>query len=97
MSNSSKTINMSIRIDKEIKKEADELFRELGLNMSTAINMFLRQSIREQSIPFEAKLDTRSARLAEALKESDDIISGKIKAKEYDDFESLLEDLESEI
>ena len=75
------TINMSIRIDKSIKKEADELFKNLGLNMSTAINMFLRQSIREQSIPFKATLNIKSTRLAEAIKESEEILSVNIKAK----------------
>ena len=48
MSNST----ISVRIDSEVKDKADKLFNELGLNMSSAINVFLRQSIREQSIPF---------------------------------------------
>lgn len=43
---------ISVRIDSEVKDKADKLFNELGMNMSSAINVFLRQSIREQSIPF---------------------------------------------
>ena len=93
MSNMSKTVNMSIRIDKDVKNEADELFKNLGLNMSTAINMFLRQSIREQSIPFEASLNTRSARLAEALKESEEILKDESRVG-YDNFEDLLKALD---
>lgn len=49
-------INMAqinIRIDDDIKEKAEILFDELGLNMSTAFNLFIRQSIREGAIPFE--------------------------------------------
>jgi len=47
-----KVSNVSFRIDTDIKNQADILFSELGLNMTTAFNIFLRQSIRERGIPF---------------------------------------------
>ena len=47
--------NLTIRIDEDIKREAESLFNRIGLNISTAINVFFRQSIREQAIPFELK------------------------------------------
>jgi DNA-damage-inducible protein J len=47
--------NLTIRIDESIKQEAESLFSKIGLNISTAINVFFRQAIREQSIPFELK------------------------------------------
>lgn len=47
--------NLTIRIDENIKKEAEILFNKIGLNMSSAINVFFRQAIREQSIPFDLK------------------------------------------
>ena len=47
------TTNLNIRIDKAIKDQAEEIFNELGLNMTTAVNMFLRTAIREHGIPFE--------------------------------------------
>ena len=47
--------NLTIRIDENIKAEAEILFNRIGLNMSAAINIFFRQAIREQSIPFELK------------------------------------------
>ena len=47
--------NLTIRIDEDIKREAENLFNRIGLNMSAAINVFFRQSIREQAIPFELK------------------------------------------
>jgi len=47
--------NLTIRIDEGIKREAEILFNRIGLNMSSAINVFFRQAIREQAIPFELK------------------------------------------
>ena len=47
--------NLTIRIDEDIKLEAENLFNKIGLNISSAINVFFRQSIREQAIPFELK------------------------------------------
>jgi len=47
--------NLTIRIDENIKQEAEILFNKIGLNMTAAINIFFRQAIREQSIPFELK------------------------------------------
>ena len=45
--------SVSFRVDSNLKKEADALFENLGLNMTTAFNMFLRQSVREGAIPFK--------------------------------------------
>ena len=47
--------SLTIRIDEEIKRDAESLFNKIGLNLSSAINVFFRQAIREQSIPFELK------------------------------------------
>ncbi len=45
-------VSANISIDAEVKKQAQELFARLGMDLSTAVNIFLRQSIRTQSIPF---------------------------------------------
>jgi len=60
-------------MDSEIKKKAQELFAQFGLDMTTAVNMFLRQSIRQRGIPFVLQLDpfyseTNQERLIEAAK-----------------------------
>ena len=47
--------NLTIRIDEDIKREAENLFNRIGMNMSVAINIFFRQALREQAIPFELK------------------------------------------
>ncbi len=50
-----KTIMMKIEIDNKVKKDADKLFKELGLDTNTAINIFLKQSINKRAIPFRVK------------------------------------------
>ncbi len=47
--------NLTVRIDENIKQEAETLFNKIGLNLSSAINVFFRQAIREQAIPFALK------------------------------------------
>lgn len=47
-----KSVNVTIRVDEELKKQADSLFSDLGMNLSTAFNIFLKQSVREQGMPF---------------------------------------------
>lgn len=46
------TIRITVNTDQETKKAAEELFAELGLNMTTAVNMFLRRALLERGIPF---------------------------------------------
>ena len=51
------TTNLNIRIDKQLKEQAELFFNELGLNMSSAFNIFVRQSLREGKIPFELSVE----------------------------------------
>ena len=48
-----KTINVTIRLDREVKEDAEKLFNNLGMNLSTAFNIFARQALRQGKIPFE--------------------------------------------
>ena len=61
--------NLNIRTDKEVKIAAEKIFEELGLNMTTAVNIFLRQTIRENGIPFELKLNVPNDVTAAAIEE----------------------------
>lgn len=85
---------MSFRVDKNLKKQADELFKNLGLNTSVAINMFLTQCVREQGIPFSLTMRVPQDKLSEALKELEAIENGSIKPKRYQTFEEALDDLD---
>ena len=55
------SVNVTFRVDEEVKKQAEALFGDLGLSLSTAFNIFLRQSIREQQIPFVVGKNTPNA------------------------------------
>ena len=55
-----KTVMMKIEIDDKVKKDADKLFKELGLDTNTAINIFLKQSINKRAIPFRVKNEERN-------------------------------------
>ena len=92
MANLTGTIN--VNVDVNIKKQANAILNDLGLNMSTAINMFLAQIIKQDGIPFEVKNPKPTRELIKALKEADDIVSGKIDSKRYYDVDELFEDLD---
>ena len=65
-----KVSNVSFRIDSDLKNQADALFQALGLNMTTAFNMFLRQSVREGRIPFEATINVPNSETISAMLEA---------------------------
>ena len=88
------TVNMSIRMDTELKKQADAMLSDMGLNMTTAMNMFLRQVVRQGKIPFEIATDIPNAETLAAMKEVDDMINGEIPAKKYTSTDELFKDLE---
>ena len=89
------TVNMSIRMDTELKKQADAMLSDMGLNMTTAMNMFLRQVVRQGRIPFEIATDIPNAETVAAIQEMDDMISGKIPAKKYSSTDELFKDLDA--
>lgn len=92
MENISNMGNINIRVDNTLKKEASELFNDLGLNLSTAINIFLTQCVKEQAIPFEIKQPKPSRRLKKALKEAEKIINDPNR-NTYNNVDKLFEDL----
>ena len=87
------TTNLNIRTDKEIKEAAEKIYSSLGLNMTTAINMFLRASIRESGIPFGLKLDIPSDETIKAIEEGRMIAKDK-NVTAYDSMDELREALE---
>lgn len=62
------SVNITIRMDEELKNEADALFSELGLSLTSAITVFVRQAVREQKIPFEITRDVSKTDVSEILR-----------------------------
>ncbi len=89
-----KTTNLSIRMDVEMKRDAEALFGNLGMNLSTAFNIFIRQALRENGLPFAVTLDTPNAETRKALLEAERIARDP-SVKGHRDIQSLLADLKS--
>ena len=87
------TTNVSIRMDVNIKKQAEELFADLGLNMTTALTMFLRQAIRTQGIPFEITRIPNKETLAAMLEAESAAADPNVKG--YNDLDELFKALKS--
>lgn len=81
--------NLNIRTDKEVKENAARLFDSLGLDMSTAINLFLRQAIRVNGIPFEIKADTPKEETVSAMDEIRAMEAAPEKYKGYKTMDEL--------
>ena len=84
--------NISIRMDTETKAKADALFGELGMNLTTAFKIFVRQSLREGKIPFVISLNQPNAETIAAMMETERIATDT-SAKGYTDMDKMFADL----
>jgi DNA-damage-inducible protein J len=82
------TTNFSVRMDSEVKYQCEELFGELGMNLTTAINVFLRQSLRVGGLPFEVKVDRPNKETIAAMREAERLAHDP-NAKRYTDLDEL--------
>ena len=81
--------SMSIRLDSEVKEQAQQVFNNLGMDMTTAINIFLRQAIQYQGLPFDVRLD-ESRNLLEVLTDLD---QNRNMSQSFESISDLREDL----
>lgn len=81
--------SMSIRLDSEVKEQAQQVFNNLGMDMTTAINIFLRQAIQYQGLPFDVRLD-ESRNLLEVLTDLD---QNRNMSQSFESISDLMEDL----
>lgn len=86
------TTNISIRMDSDLKAQADELFNELGMNLTTAFNIFVRQSLREGGIPFAIKTERPNKETIAALLKAERIAKDQ-SVKGYTDLDELFAEL----
>lgn len=82
--------NVNIRMEETLKQQFDHLCNELGLNMSTAINIFAKAMVRQQRIPFEVSLNVPNA---ETLAAIDDVNHARNLSRTFHSVEELMEDL----
>ncbi len=87
------TVQTQIRIEEDVKKQAMELFNQLGIDMSSAVNMFLRQSIMRGGLPFSVEIPRYKPEVLEAMEEAKRI-SRDPNTKRYSSFAEALEDID---
>jgi len=91
------TSNITVRIDSDLKKEAEELFADLGMNLTTAINVFFRQSVRRQKLPFAVSRKHSHVPNAETVAAIEEglRIARDPNTRVFTTMEELIEDLNS--
>ena len=89
--------NINIRMDEQLKKQFDHLCNELGMNMTTAFNIFAKTMVRQQRIPFEVSLETPNAEAREAIQEVQRMKADPKLGKSYSDVDQMMEDLLSNV
>ncbi len=82
--------SINIRMDEQLKRQFDDLCSQLGLNMSTAVNIFAKTMVRQNGIPFEVSLNTPNAETIAAI---DDVNNGRNLSKTFHSVKDLMEDL----
>ena len=87
------TSNISIRMDSELKAAAEALYEELGMNISTAFNIFVRQSLRERGIPFRITEGAPNKETVSAMLEAERIAKDP-SVNGYHDVDEFFEDLD---
>ena len=87
------TTNINVRVDSELKQSAEALFDDLGLNMSSAITMFLKTAVSHDGIPFEVKRFTPNAETRAALAEYEEMKKNPDKYKRYGSFDEIMSEV----
>ena len=87
------TTNVSIRMDEDLKKQAEDLFSDLGLNFTTAVTTFVRQSVREQKIPFSIGRNVPNEETILAIEEVEQMKKAKASVKGYTDVDVMMTEL----
>ena len=87
------TVPTQVRIDEELKKQSMELFAQLGIDMSSAMNMFLKQCVMRGGLPFAVEIPQYKSEVIEAMEEARRI-SKDPNTKRYGSFAEVLEDLD---
>ena len=81
--------SMSIRLDSEVKEQAQQVFNHLGMDMTTAINIYLRQAIQYQGLPFDVKIDENR----KLLQVVTDVEQNRNMSRSFESVSDLMEDL----
>lgn len=87
------TANLNICIDSALKQEAETIFDELGLTMSSAITVFLRSAVNYNGLPFELRRFVPNAETKAALDEYEEMKKNPGSYKRYESFDEVLDEV----
>ena len=86
-------VSTNISLDADLKKASQELYSDLGLDLTTAVTIFRKQSLRAQGLPFAVARDTPNAETRAALNEYQEMKNNPQKYKRYSSFQSLMDEV----
>lgn len=89
--------NVTFRMDDTLKSDMQNLVRQLGMDMSTAFNIFAAQAVREQRIPFEITMERPNKATLRAFQEADEIKKNPSSSKGYSNVDDMFEDILNEV
>lgn len=89
---SARTINFTVRLDSQVKEDAEKLFSDLGMTLSSAFNIFLHQSLINQGLPFSVRREVPNKTTLAAMKEAIELANNPT-AKTFSSVKELMEDL----
>ena len=91
-----KKINVNISVDPELKKASTKLFKDMGLDFSTAVTLFLRQTVLKKKLPFEITTELYNEETQSAFREMQEMREHPEKYRTYNSFDEILEELNDE-
>ena len=91
-----KTDTLNIRIEPNLKKEAEKTLDDLGMNVAEAVTIFLKQVVLTESIPFNIKKPKYNDETLDAIKEALEMVKNPEKYKSFNNVDELMEELNSE-
>lgn len=88
-----KTTTLNIRMDNDLKERFDAFCEDMGMSMSTCVNIFARKAVRENRIPFVVGAEVPNEETLEALNEVKRMKADKTIGKSYDDVDTMMKEL----
>ena len=82
--------NVTFRMDEDLKKQAEQLFNDFGMNMTTAFTIFTKAVVRQGKIPFEIAVDIPNAETIQAM---EDVKSNRGMSQKFDSVDELMRNL----
>jgi DNA-damage-inducible protein J len=87
------TTNLNLRVDSDVKSKVEVVLNDMGLNFTTAVNIYFKQILRTGEIPFKIKVDLPNEETIRAMEETEALLKSP-NTKYYDSAKALFEDIE---